>query len=116
MKGTLALLLIAAGLYIVYEVISGGSQLLSGGTTPNGVHPNNPQYTFQLAPQKTASQVGIASFQDQRVPGGAIVPTSVPFIPPPIVGPGETPKDPTAVQPVGGNMVSVQSRLRRLWE
>lgn len=108
MKGTLALLLIAAGLYIVYEVISGGSQIL-------GVHPNNPQYAFQLAPRKTPDQVGTANM-GTRAPGGAIPPANVPFIPPPIVGPGETPKDPTTGQPVGGGMVSIQSRIRRIWE
>lgn len=115
MKGTLALLLIAAGLYIVYEVISGGSQLLSGGTTPSGVHPNNTPYTFQLAPQKTPDQVGTANM-GTRAQGGAIPPANVPFIPPPLVGPGETPKDPTTGQPIGGGMVSIQSRVRRLWE
>lgn len=115
MKGTLALLLIAAGLYIVYEVISGGSQLLSGGTTASGVHPNNPQYTFQLAPRKTPDQIGTADM-GTRAPGGAIPPENAVFIPPPIVGPGEIPKDPTTGQPVGGGMVSIQSRVRRLWE
>lgn len=114
MKGTLALLLIAAGLYIVYEVISGGSQIL-GGTTASGVHPNNPQYTFQLAPRKTPDQVGTADM-GTRAQGGAIPPANVPFIPPPIVGPGEKPKDPTTGQPVGGGMVSIQSRIRRIWE
>lgn len=107
MKGTLALLLIAGGLYIVYEVLNIGSSAASSNSSPTG------QFTGLNI--KTPDQVGIVDM-GQRAPGGAAPPPTVPFIPPPVVGPGEIPKDPTTGSPVGGGMVSIQSRIRRVWE
>lgn len=105
MKGVLALLLIASGLYVIYEVINGGTAIVStGGTTPS--------QPVQYAKPKTAEQVGIVN--SQRLPGGAGSVQNVPFIPPPVIGPGETPKDFTTGQPVGGGMVSLQTRLSHL--
>ncbi len=105
MKGVLALLLIAGGLYVIYEVINGGSQILTGGST------SSPQ--LQLAPPKTPDQVGTGNM-GVRAQGGASQPANVPFIPAPIIGPGEIPKDPTTGQPVGGGGISWQSRLSHL--
>lgn len=112
MKATLALLLIAVGLYIVYEVLSGGSQIINGTPMTPTTAGNNPN--LKIAPTVTANQLGIYS-GDYRAPGGAISKRG-PAIPPPIIGPGETPKDPTTGEPVGGDMVSLQSRARRIWE
>jgi hypothetical protein len=107
MKGVLALLLIAGGLYVIYEIINTGGSIVTGGGTPP-----TPQTPVQYAQPKTPDQVGTVN--SQRLPGGAGSAQNVPFIPPPIVGPGETPKDPTTGQPVGGAMVSLQTRLSHL--
>jgi hypothetical protein len=108
MKGVLALLLIAGGLYIVYEVLAGGSSLLTGGSTTPTAAGNAPIKINTLTPAQAGTFSG-----NYRAPGGAISQKG-PVIPPPIIGPGERPKDPTTGQPVGGGMVSLQTRLSHL--
>ena len=108
MKAVLALLLISGGLYIVYEVLAGGSQLVTGGGTNPSAAGNAPITVKPLTPEQAGTYAG-----NYRAPGGAISQKG-PVIPPAIVGPGETPKDPSTGQPVGGGMVSLQTRLSHL--
>jgi hypothetical protein len=96
MRANLGFLLVGLGLVGVYIAL--GGKFKGSTSTPK-------------APG-TADQVGIANMGTTQ-PGGAHQPANVPNLTP-VVGPGETPKDPTTGSPTGSGGESIQSRLTQL--